>query len=390
MLRGWQEPAHVRSVLRRSINEQQPAHAHESGSVATVTMQETEFGRTAGEPDRGQQRESLGQILEAGCWAMEKMMGTAQPEFTPAERLGLECVLSLYARPSLLLTNNHLGAVPEMWNCLAEQREDVEMVQRGVGRLELMGHPEWNWAGTAFLINETTLMTTRRTAEIFCEMQGQKTWTFRPGITAWMDYNCEPSRQASARCKVRGVIGCHERYDLALLEVEPSADACPLVLSSISPAEMCGRPVYMVSFPVCDARRSEPETITRIFRDVYSCKRVNPGRIINNFRFGNVELMNHDCCTIGQTSGGCIFDMQTHQVVGMQMTSRYLECGTCVPVSVLRDDPMFTSAGVTFASTDSGQLGMMTQQLERLSRTRYWQDLCKTISDFYQKACPTK
>ena len=80
--------------------------------------------------------------------------------------------------------------------------------------------------------------------------------------------------------------------------------------------------------------------------------------------------------------------MQTHQVVGMQMTSRYLECGTCIPVSVLRDDPMFARAGVTFASTDAAQLGMMTQQLERLSRTRYWQDLCKTISDFYQKACP--
>ena len=58
--------------------------------------------------------------------------------------------------------------------------------------------------------------------------------------------------------------------------------------------------------------------------------------------------MNHDCCTLGQTAGGCIFDMQTHQVVGMQMTSRYLECGTCVPVSVLRDDPMFARAGVKF------------------------------------------
>ena len=168
-------------------------------------------------------------------------------------------MLSLYARPSLLLTNNRLGAVPEMWSCLGEQCQDVEMVQRGVGRLELMGHPEWDWAGTAFLINETTLMTTRRTAEIFCEMQGQN-WTFRPGITAWMDYGCEPQRQASAGCKVRGVIGVHDRYDLALLEVEPSPEACPLVLSSISPMEMRGRPVYMVSFPVCDARRSEPET----------------------------------------------------------------------------------------------------------------------------------
>ena len=63
MLRGWQEPAHIRSVLRRSINEQS-THSQENGSVA-VAEQEMEFGRTAGEPDRGQQRECLGLILEA-------------------------------------------------------------------------------------------------------------------------------------------------------------------------------------------------------------------------------------------------------------------------------------------------------------------------------------
>ena len=102
---------------------------------------------------------------------------------------------------SLLLTNGRLGAVPEMWSCLEKQREDIEMVQRGVGRLELMGHPEWDWAGTAFLINETTLMTTRRTAEVFCEMQGQN-WTFRPGITAWMDYSCDVPR--SGQCRLSG------------------------------------------------------------------------------------------------------------------------------------------------------------------------------------------
>ena len=102
MMRGWQEPAHIRCVLRRSINEQLST-PQENGSVA-VAEQETEFGRTAGEPDRGQQRECLGQILEAGACAMEKMLASPQPEFPPAERLGLECVLSLYARPSLLLT----------------------------------------------------------------------------------------------------------------------------------------------------------------------------------------------------------------------------------------------------------------------------------------------
>ena len=75
----------------------------------------------------------------------------------------------------------------------------------------------------------------------------------------------------------------------------------------------------MVGYPVCDSRRSEPESMTRIFRDVFGCKRVNPGKITNCFRFGNVDLMTHDCCTLGQTAGGCVFDLQTHRVVGVQL-----------------------------------------------------------------------
>ena len=77
-----------------------------------------------------------------------------------------------------------------------------------------------------------------------------------------MDYGCEPQRQASAGCKVRGMIGVHDRYDLALLEVEPSPEACPLVLSSIPPAEMRGRPVYMVSYP--GVRRPPQRTGNRL------------------------------------------------------------------------------------------------------------------------------
>src|SRR5438876_7994748 len=72
-LRGWEEPAHVRSVLRRSVVE---ANANDNGET-TVTVVDAEFGRTAGEPDRGQQRETLGQVLEAGAQAMEKLTQTA-------------------------------------------------------------------------------------------------------------------------------------------------------------------------------------------------------------------------------------------------------------------------------------------------------------------------
>lgn len=384
MLRGWEEPAHIRCVLRRAIQEGNGTT--ETSGVAT-TLEDVEFGRGAGEPDRGQQRECLGRILEAGTCALEKMLTNSHPTLTTPEQLGLECVLHLYVRPSLLLTQDKLGAVPSYWNFLESQREDLELVQRGVGRVEVLGHPEWDWAGTAFLVNECTLLTTRRLAESFCESTGQ-TWTFRPGISAWMNYGCDGMN--SAGCRVRGVIGIHDRYDLALLEVEPNQQTCPLVVSCMPSTQMQGRPVYLVSFPVRDSRRCEPEPISRIFRDVYGVKRVQPGQVTNCFRFGDVELMTHDCCTLGQSTGGCVVDLQTHQVVGLQTSSRYLDGGTVVPLSVLRDDPLMKRAGAIFSSGDPSEINRVAQQLERLSRTRYWPDLCNTIKDFYKRACPTQ
>ena len=154
---------------------------------------------------------------------------------------------------------------------LEDQREFVEMAQRGVGRIELLGHPEYDWAGTGFLVSENVLMTTRRTAELFIEQRGGA-WQFRPGITTWMNYRSTYQDVASAGCRVRAVVGVHDRYDLALLEVErPQVNGsapAPLPLAIQGPAQRDGRPIYLIGYPVRDARRNEPEAVARIFRDV--------------------------------------------------------------------------------------------------------------------------
>src|SRR5438874_3156344 len=122
-LRGWQEPAHVRAVARRTIREGGEPAAAERG----VAVAEMEFGRTAGEPDPGQQREATGQLLEAGAAGLEKLTRHQTNEVTPQEVLGLECVLLLYARPALLVSEGRLGSAPPFWNLLEDQREDIEM-----------------------------------------------------------------------------------------------------------------------------------------------------------------------------------------------------------------------------------------------------------------------
>src|SRR5262245_49415886 len=303
-MRGWQEPAHLRAVLRRTIREQ--GGSGNPTEATQVMLDELEFCRSAGEPDRGQQREAIGQLLEAGAVGLEKIARNAS-DFTPEELFGLEAVLLLYGRPALLIAENRLASVPPFWNLISDQNEEIEIVARGVGRIELLGHPEFDWAGTGFLVNETTLLTTRRTVEVFAEQRNGQ-WAFRPGITAWMNYQSPHQRVAAAGYRVRGVRGVHERYDLALLEVEPPHNdgraPAPLALAAEPPPCTEGREVYLVGYPVRDARRNDPERMTRIFRDVYNVKRVQPGVMRGCLHFHELELLQHDCAPLGRTGGG--------------------------------------------------------------------------------------
>jgi hypothetical protein len=389
-LRGWQEPAHVRAVVRRTIREQNGNEATSALTTTTRTsMTPTEFGRNAGEPDPGQQREAMGQMLECGANALEKAARNLVNDLTAEEVCGLECVLLLYGRPALLIEEGNLASVPPYWNLLEDQREDIEMAQRGVGRIELLGHPEYDWAGTGFLVGDNVLMTTRRIAEIFIENRNSG-WQFRPGISTWMDYRSQHQSVSSAGYRVRSVVGVHDQYDLALLEVErPQINGSaptPLALCSTPPQTLEGRPVYLIGYPVRDARRNEPEAICRIFRDVYNIKRVQPGLLRGTLMFHEIQLLRNDCGPLGQTAGSPLLDLETHQVLGMQTTGRYLESSTAVPLYALRDDPLIRRAGLAFSETTPQERQRVTEQLERLARSRYWNEARALIASLYQRA----
>jgi hypothetical protein len=384
-LRGWEEPAHLRSVVRRTLREGGGPEPEEA-ETAVATL---EFGRTAGELDRGQQREGIGQLLEAGAAALEKVSRQQTQDLSAPEILGLEAVLLLYGRPALLVSQNRFGSPPPLWNILEDQREEIERTQRGVGRIELFGQPDYDWAGTGFLVSETALLTTRRTVELFCEPRNGQ-WQFRPGITAWMNYRSQYQRVASAGYRIRSVLGVHDQFDLALLEVEPPQPAAgapvPLALASQPPQRLEGRPVYLVGYPVRDARRNEPESIARVFRDVYNVKRVQPGILRSMLQFRDTPLVQHDCANLGQLSGSPLVDLETHRVLGLHLAGRYLETGTAVPLWQLRDDPLFRRAGVTFTEGTARDFDQVVTQLERLKRTRHWNEVRAAINNLYQRA----
>jgi hypothetical protein len=388
-LRGWQEPAHVRAVVRRSIRGAGRESESAEESTERTGLAEFEFARSAGEPEPGQQREATGQLLEAAANGLERIVRNDTLGLNNEELLGLECVLLLYGRPAVLIRQGSLGSVPPYWNLLEDQREDIELAARGVGRIELLGHPEFDWAGTGFLVNDNLLLTARRVAELFLENRGGS-WQFRPGLTTWMNYRSDYQRVSSAGYRVRSVAGVHDRYDLALLEVErPQVNGTaptPLALASEPPTSLDGRDVYLIGYPIRDARRNEPEAIARIFREVYNVKRVQPGRLRGGFRYQDVELLRHDCAPLGLNTGAPLLDLETQQVLGVQTSSRYLDISTAVPLYALRDDPLLRNAGVTFAEATFRERRTVVEQLERLSRSRYWNEAAGVIANLYERA----
>ena len=73
-------------------------------------------------------------------------------------------------------------------------------------------------------------------------------------------------------------------------------------------------------------------------------------------------------------------------MLALQTTGRYLETSTAVPLYLLRDDPLLRQAGVTFAEATVKDTQTAVEQLERLARSRYWNETRAVIANLYQRA----
>jgi hypothetical protein len=379
-LRGWEQPAHLRAVLDRddeSPNPNAPSSLPESAQSELTQAHVS------------QQREGLGGLLEAGAAGVEKLLRQEQHNLSKEEAAGLECLLVLYVRPAVLVSHNHIAGISPLWGLLEDQRQDIVISQSGVGRIEMLGHPELDWAGTGFLVSENCLLTTRRIAELFAEGQGNHL-CFRPGITTWMDYRSGSQRVASAGYRVRAIRGLHDRYDLAVMEVEPPENQkespTPLAIGGQAPADLDRRPVYLVGFPFRDERRQESQLLEELFRHGASGKRIHPGMIRGVLDFGDAKLLQHDCLVLGRLAGGCLIDLETHHVLGLNLAGRYLERSTAIPLWLLCDDPLLRDAGATFVEAAPADLELTKAQLDRLARSRYWLEAKTRVAQLYERA----
>ncbi|MFI0986400.1 trypsin-like serine peptidase [Streptomyces exfoliatus] len=300
-------------------------------------------------------REERARVLEAGVSGLEKLAAHREDELDGDESFGVEAIVLLEGRPAILVQRQDFAPQRDEWAVLDSQRAAIRESLARVGRVEVTGHPRLDWVGTAFVVGPGAVMTNRHVAVEFSRLQDDGVdWTFEYGMSARVDpaeelpLDGEPPG-ASVPYEVTEIIGIHPDVDMALLRVEPSADGglpTPLAVAADAPASVPGRPVYVVGYPAWDGRRNEPESMRRIFMDVYNVKRLQPGAA-TEFTPGGL-VMKHDCSTLGGNSGSPVFDLTDHRVLGLHFGGRYRTGNFAVPLWELVDDPLLAAAGVNW------------------------------------------
>ena len=289
-------------------------------------------------------------VVGHGIDGLVKLAQRREHDLNDAERFGMRAIVHLEGRPAMLVEEGDFGTPPHEWSHLADHRAQIREVIARSGRIEVAGHVELDWLGTASLVAPATLMTNRHVAQEFCSRRSDR-WTFRQGLTAHVDFLAEMGSPASLEFEITEAIGLHEDHDVALLRVDrKSANGRalpePLVVAASEPPDLYEREVYVVGYPARDSRRNEPEPIRRIFADIYNVKRLQPGRAVGYSTM--YSALEHDCSTLGGNSGSPVVDLETNKVIGLHFGGRYGVGNYAVPLWSLAGDPLFAAAGVDF------------------------------------------
>lgn len=289
--------------------------------------------------------------IEAGKRGMERVLEQgADAPLSPEEQFGLEAIVLLVGRPALLIQDGRFAAAPADWSVLEEHRDAIQKTIRSVGRVEVEGHPNLEWVGTGFLVSPDVLMTNRHVAMEFTAPRGNGRWGVAPGMRARVDFREEHLGMQSSEVRIKGLIGIHGKYDMALFRLEKGSGVPdPLPLSSgPGPVEQLpGRQLYVVGYPAWDGRRNDPEPMQRLFANIYNVKRLQPGNFMR-YLTGN-NLFTHDCSTMGGNSGSPVMDLDSHRIIGLHFGGSYQKFNNAVALWELRDDPLIQFAGLQFA-----------------------------------------
>jgi endonuclease G, mitochondrial len=256
----------------------------------------------------------------------------------------LEAIVLLFGRPALRVKNDSFE-LPDSdeWKArLYPSLSRLERCIRSVGRVEVQGHPSFNWLGTAFMVAEGVAVTNRHVAEQFAYQDGNR-FVFSPTprgdgtLLASVDFKEEYGPASGVlEARVEEVIFLAERRpdqpDLALLRLKGETLPPPLPLSTRPRRQ--GDLVAAIGYPAWDPRNGM-DAMVKVLGDIYDVKRLCLGTISTYDDTSSV--FTHDCSTLGGNSGAAIVDVATGEVLGVHFGGRFLQANYAAKAATLLD-----------------------------------------------------
>ena len=125
------------------------------------------------------------EILLDGAAGLRKVIEDRADELTAREQVGLEAIIVLEGRPPLFIQGGDFVQTPLEWQVLEGHRDRIRASIARVGRVEVAGHPDFEWLGTGFLAGPEAIIT------------GVSSRAFPPGSTSTR--NTAPCSRPSSR-----------------------------------------------------------------------------------------------------------------------------------------------------------------------------------------------
>jgi len=297
-----------------------------------------------------------GEATRHGLHAIEKIRRDGfNAQLTPEETSGLEAIILLTGRPALYIQDGRFLGAPGGWEVLEDHRAVIQRRISSVGRIEMRTalHTDWRPLATGFVVAEDIIMTNRHVVEAFAVSTSDGRWSFLPRHEARIDFIGEFDIDRTALFELSEIIGVHTHpdCDLALLRVQgTSSDGgslpAPLPIAAQPTDLKSSDQIYVIGYPMQARHTEEYQQALRIFDGVFGIKRLLPGSImsLSPERF---EVL-HDCTTLRGSSGSCVVDLQTHQVIGLHYGGVYRVENAAVALWTLRTDLLLTGAKVPF------------------------------------------
>lgn len=275
-------------------------------------------------------------------------------KLTDADYVHIESLVLPALRPAFDIVNESYATLPAAWDPFNQKRAAMEPLIRGVGQLQLTGHPAYTMVGTGFVCGPRAIVTNHHVAQIFVQgIDSGMALNFMPGVTCGLEMLAEVGSTTSLRIAVSRPLVISTCWDAAVLQVEElPAGVIPLPLAGQPPASLDGGFAAIVGYPSYDPSESLVDQVN-LFRTVFDRKRLQPGKL-NGFQdigsFGHtVHALAHDCSTLGGNSGSALIAADEVKVVGLHFGGITHQSNFAVPTWELAKDPALHAVELSIA-----------------------------------------